>query len=148
MPFQRQRLIGLRKAKGIRTQEELQAICGINRTILNRFEKGTKTPSAEALGTLATSLDADMGYFHGLGDHYNDDDEGFGRAAIQMSFAVFNRDLKFSLERKEQCRRVLVHGAAPRTAAAWRALAEMIDLAIRPSGPSSSTFEVHEGGKR
>src|SRR5437870_3380078 len=98
MPFQRQRLIGLRKAKGIRTQEELQSICGIDRTMLNRFEKGTKTPSAEALEVLANSLDAEMDYFHGLGDHYDDDDEGFGRAAIQMSFAVFNRDLNFSLE--------------------------------------------------
>jgi len=115
--------------------------------MLNRFEKGTKTPGAEALEVLANSLDAEMGYFYGLGDHYNNDDEGFGRAAIQMSFAVFNRDLKFSLEQKAQCRRVLLHGAAPRTATAWRALAEMIDLAIRPSGPWSSNFEVHEGGK-
>jgi transcriptional regulator with XRE-family HTH domain len=147
MPFLPQRLIGLRKAKGIRTQEELEAICGISRPVLHRNEKGTKVPTSEALETLATNLDAEMGYFHGLGDYYDDTEDGFARAAAQMSFAVFNRDLAFSSEQKVQCQRVLTHNAAPRTAAAWRDLAEMIRLAIGPTG-SSTSFDVVEGGKQ
>lgn len=140
MAFQRQRLIGLRKAKGIRTQDELQAICGINRTILSKYEKGTKVPTADALETIATSLDAEMGYFHGQGDYYNDAPEGFGRAAVEMSFRAFARDLRFSQDKKERCRRVLSHSAAPRTAAAWRGLAEMIDLVIGSPTPAIGKF--------
>ena len=140
MPFQPGRLIGLRKAKGIRTQDELQAICGIDRTLLNKYEKGTKLPTSEALEAIATSLDAEMGYFHGLGNYYDDTDDGFDRAAIEMSFVAFGRDLKFSAQQKIRCGRTLQHRAAPRTLAGWRALAEMIDLAMGPPAPAIGKF--------
>jgi transcriptional regulator with XRE-family HTH domain len=135
--FRPHRLIGLRKAKGIRTQDELQAICGIDRTVLNKYEKGTKLPTAEALETIATSLDAEMGYFHGLGNYYEDNDEGFARAAVEMSFLAFGRDLKFSAHQKVRCGRTLSHRSAPRTLDGWRALAEMIDLAVSAPTPAS-----------
>lgn len=92
MPFQRERLIGLRKAKGIRTQDELEAVTGLARVMLNRYEKGTKTPDADTIEGLADKLDATMGYFHGHGDDYGDDYE---RAAIQMSFDILSRDKDF-----------------------------------------------------
>ena len=140
MAFRPERLIGLRKAKGIRTQDELQAICGINRTLLNKYEKGTKLPTADALEVIANSLDAEMGYFHGLGNYYDDNDGGFAKAAIEMSFIVFGRDLKFSADQKIRCGRTLPHRAAPRTLDGWRALAEMIDLAIDPRTPAQQKF--------
>ena len=140
MAFLAQRLVGLRKAKGIRTQEELESTCGISRSMLNKYEKDTKVPTADALEMIATSLDADMGYFHGQGDHYADTPEGFDRAAVEMSFRVFSRDLRFSEDQKERCRRVLSHSAAPRTAAAWCGLAEMIDLVVGPSTPVIGKF--------
>lgn len=133
MKFRPERLTGLRRAKGIRTQEELQEICGIHRTVLNKYEKGTKVPTAEALASLAESLDADMGYFHGLGKFYEDTDRGFERAAIDMAFVAFGRDLNFSAEQKVRCGKVQTHRAAPRTRAAWRDLAELIELALGPT---------------
>jgi transcriptional regulator with XRE-family HTH domain len=146
VPFQRERLIGLRKAKGIRTQEELEAVTGIARVMLNRYEKGTKTPDADTIETLANKLDATMGYFHGHGDDYGDDYE---LAAIQMSFDILSRDKDYSVERKERCRRVLAHPNAPRTVATWRALSEMFDWALGspPSSSGSSGFEVLQGGR-
>lgn len=141
MPFQPERLIGLRKAKGIRTQEELEAICGIVRSTINRYEKGTKTPSPDALETLAKALDTTMDYLHGLGNHY----EAYDLAAVQMSFDVFHRDPRFSPEQKERCRKALGHEAAPRTAAGWRALSEMIDLAT--SHPPQPGFGLVRGGR-
>jgi transcriptional regulator with XRE-family HTH domain len=135
MKFSPERLIGLRKAKGIRTQEELQSICKIDRTILSRYEKGASAPAGDTLAALALSLDAEMGYFHGLGNFYEDNEVGFQRAAIEMSFLAFGRDLKFSANQKVRCGRTLLHPAAPRTLAGWRALAEMVDLAIGPEVP-------------
>jgi transcriptional regulator with XRE-family HTH domain len=148
MSFQRQRLVGLRKAKGIRTQEDLETISGIDRSMLNKYEKGTATPTADVLETLARKLDAEMGYFHGLGDYYEDSALGFIAAAIEMSYAAFKRDLTATAEQKEWCRRVLRHNAAPRTSAGWKALVEMIGLATEPAGPSASNFGLLEGGKQ
>ena len=136
MPFRPARLSGLRKAKGVRTQDELQAISGLNRTLLNKYEKGTTSPSADALEALAACLDAEMGYFHGLGSFYEDNERGFERAAVEMSFLAFGRDLRYSADQKIRCGRTLGHPAAPRTASGWRALAELIDLALNPSTPS------------
>lgn len=103
--------------------------------MLSRYEKGTNAPPAETLALLAVSLDAEMGYFHGLGAFYEDNEAGFQRAALEMSFHAFGRDLKFSADQKVRCGRTLPHSAAPRTLAGWRALAEMIDLAIGPDVP-------------
>jgi hypothetical protein len=52
-------------------------------------------------------------------------------------FDAFNRDIRYSAERNGQCRRVIAHHKAPRTADAWRTLSEMIDLALGPSTSSS-----------
>lgn len=141
MPFKPERLVGLRRAKGIRTQDELQAISGLNRTQLNKYEKGTTVPSGEALESLSKCLDAEMGYFHGLGNFYEDNDAGFERAAIEMSFLAFGRDLKYSADQKIRCGRTLLHPAAPRTLAAWRDLAELVDLAIGTQPSQKSTSE-------
>lgn len=140
MPFRPERLIGLRKAKGIRTQDELQVISGVSRTLLNKYEKGTNAPSADALETLARSLDAEMGYFHGSGNYYEDNETGFAKAAIEMSFLAFRRDLRFSADQKVRCGRTLTHNSAPRTAEGWRALAEMIDLAVTERSPATERF--------
>lgn len=140
MPFIAERLIGLRRAKGIRTQDELQALCGVDRTVLNKYEKGTKVPTAEAVAAIATSLDAEMGYFYGLGSYYDDTETGYAKAAIEMSFLAFGRDLRFSAEQKVRCGRTLAHKAAPRTLGEWCALAEMIDLAMDQRTPATGTF--------
>ncbi len=128
MPFQRERLIGLCKAKGIRTPEELEAICGIAGSTLAEFENGSKTPDPDTLETLAIALDATMDYFHGIGEHFDDNRKGYAQAAIHLSFNCFNRNPTISSAQKERCQRVLRHPGAPRTFKAWKALAEMIDL--------------------
>lgn len=142
MPFKPGRLVKLREAKGIRTHEELAGVTGLNRSLLWKYENGTATPTADALETLANRLDATMGYFHGRGKKYKSPQ----RAAIEMSFDVFG-DQTRSAEQRDWCGRVVPHDGAPRTAAAWRVFAEMIELAIGPSSPPSSNFGLLKGGK-
>jgi hypothetical protein len=114
----------------------LQAFSGLNRTQLKKYENGTTVPSGEALETLAKCLDVEMGYFHGLGNFYEDNDAGFQRAAVEMSFLAFGRDLRYSADQKIRCGRTLSHPAAPRTLREWQILAELVDLAV---GPLAST---------
>jgi hypothetical protein len=83
------------------------------------------------LKQLALALDATSDYFIGLGDDF----ESYEAAAVQMSFVVFLRDISITPDQRERCRRVLGHTHAPRSVLAWRALAEMVDLAIGPMPP-------------
>ncbi len=142
MPFKPNRLIKLREAKGIRTHDELAEVTGLSRAMLWKYENGTSTPPPDALEVLADRLDATMDYFHGRGKKYTTVE----RAAIEMSFDVFDRETE-SDEQRARCRRVVPDARAPRTAADWRTLAELIDLAV-PTPTQPSGFGVLEGGKR
>jgi transcriptional regulator with XRE-family HTH domain len=109
--------------------------------MLWKYENGTNTPTPDALETLADRLDATMDFFHGRGKKYRNAEW----AAIEMAFEVFDRQTE-SDQRRERCKRIVGDSRAPRSAAGWRTLAELIDLAVPPQVPPSQ-FGVLEGGK-
>jgi transcriptional regulator with XRE-family HTH domain len=121
--------------------DELASVIGLNRTMLWKYENGKLTPTAEALETLADRLDATMDYFHERGPKYVSPE----RAAIEMSFDVFQRRTDSDIHR-ERCRRIVPDDRAPRTADAWKTLAELMDKALPVTPPQG--LGVVRGGKQ
>jgi transcriptional regulator with XRE-family HTH domain len=148
MAFVRERMTGLRIAKRL-GQHELE---GVAHSAVRQYETGHKTPGIDALEKIADALDTTVDYLLGRGDDYRGGEEGdnYALASAKMSFACFLRALEATpptigeRARREQqaqrCRRVweddqlLKREGAPRTAEAWKSLAEMIDRAV-PTPP-------------
>jgi len=131
VPFRPDRLKSLRDAKGL-SQEQLGKIAGLCHSVIAKSEKGTNQPRSEALDKLAQALDCTIDYLHGRGPEY----DNVNMAASQMAFDAAQPFL--TDEQRKRCRRVLQHPEAPRTAQAWRSLAEMTELALgstRQSAP-------------
>jgi transcriptional regulator with XRE-family HTH domain len=136
MGFKPDRLRGLREIKGL-SQEKLAEIASLSQSVIPKVEKGRSVPSGDVLEKLACALDCTMDYLYGRGDEYGD----CTTAAAYMGFEVFARDPDVTEEQRDRCRRALKHPDAPKTANAWRSLAQMIDLATEPAslGPGSLT---------
>jgi transcriptional regulator with XRE-family HTH domain len=134
VPLRPERLKALREAKGL-SQEELAAIAEVSHSTIAKIEQGTaSTTGSDILERLSASLDSTTDYFFGRG--FEDIDPAL--AAAYMSFDVFARDPKVTVEQRERCRRVLSHKDAPKTAQEWRSFAEMLDLAVGPTPTTSS----------
>jgi hypothetical protein len=86
-------------------------------------------PGSETLAKIARVLDAPMEYFFELGR-----DPDPGRSAALMSYQVFRASPDFTLQERERCAAALSHREAPRTAAAWTAFCEMVNLLLGPPG--------------
>jgi transcriptional regulator with XRE-family HTH domain len=129
--FRPDRVRGLLKAKH-RQQDEL---AGVGRGELGKW-LGGRDPGLDGLKRLAVALDATSDYLIGLGDDFGGSHD---LAAAKLSFAYFERDLTVPPEQKQRCRRVfesdrvLSREGAPRTAEAWKAVAEMIGLGMGPT---------------
>ncbi len=95
---------------------------------MSGWKNGVSEPTLSQLDEIATLFDCTTDFL--LGRTWNGVKD-IRVAASAMSYDVF--ELTASPERRERCRRVLGHPAAPVTAAAWRDLAEQIDLAVGPS---------------
>lgn len=130
MPFQPNRLKSLREAKDM-SQEQLGRIAGLSHSVIAKSENGKNLPRSDALDKLAGALDCTIDYLHGRGPDY----DNARVAASQMAFDIAQRIL--TDEQRERCRRVLHHPDAPRTADAWRSLAEMTDLAVGTAVPAT-----------
>ena len=130
------RVRGLLNVKG-RLQTEL---AGVEGKKLAKWLGGFHKMQPEDLKRLAVALDSTSDYLIGLGEDYRGADgrDNYALAAAKMSFAYFSKDLSISQDLKRRCRRifenddVLLQEGAPRTAAGWRMLARMIDLATPP----------------
>ena len=131
MELRAERVRGLLSAKH-RQQGEL---VGVSRGELGKW-LGGRDPGLDGLKRLAVALDATSDYLIGLGDDFGG---SYDLAAAKLSFAYFERDLTITLEQKQRCRRVfdnervLARHGAPRTAEAWKVVAEMIDVGIGPT---------------
>jgi transcriptional regulator with XRE-family HTH domain len=124
VPFRPDLLKALRETKSL-SQEALAKMAEISHSAIAKCESGKSTPNSETLDRLAVALDATIDYFYGRGPEKLDP----ATAAASMSLDVFLRDKNFTNVQGERCRRVLSHPRAPKTSAAWRALAEMMELA-------------------
>ncbi len=134
MPLRPERFKALREAKNL-SQEVLARQATVGQSTITKLEGGAATNlGADTLERIALALDATTDYFYGRG--FEDVDASV--AAAHMSFDVFARDPKFTDEQRERCRRVLPHRDVPKTAQAWRSLAEMLDLAVGPTSTTSS----------
>lgn len=121
------------EAKGRLRQDELR---GLTRADLAQW-LGGRDPGTKGLKRLAIALDADSDYLIGNGDNHRTEDDpehdNYALAAARMSFGYFLRKLKPTPEQEIRCRRVLdderllILEGAPRTALAWKCLAEMMD---------------------
>ncbi len=67
MQFRYDRVLQLRKAQGM-SQGDLAVKCGIAQTQVSKYERGTVTPSANALAAIADALDTSADYLLGLTD--------------------------------------------------------------------------------
>lgn len=139
MPFRPDRLKALREAKE-QSQEQLGKLAGLSHSVIAKSENGRTLPGSTVLDKLASALDCTIDYLHGRG--YNNEHPAV--AAAQMAFDVFATK-GINHELLEKCRRALGHPDAPKTAAAWRSFAEMIELTI---GPTSSTNSLELVGER
>lgn len=134
VPLRPARFKALREVKGL-SQEGLASIAKIGHSTIAKIERGAAaTIGSDILERLSLALDSTTDYFLGRG--FEDVDASV--AAASMSFDVFTRDPKFTHEQRERCRRVLPHRDAPKTAQAWRSLAELLDLTVEPPPPTSS----------
>jgi transcriptional regulator with XRE-family HTH domain len=125
MPFVRSRLRHLREAKGLQ-RSELAASASVSLSQVTKHENGSAKSDA-MIERFADALDCTMDFLYGRGQNYPTPLE----AAIRMSFDVFSRTNP--AQAVGLCRRVLGHRDAPRTARAWRSLAEHIELALEES---------------
>jgi transcriptional regulator with XRE-family HTH domain len=132
-----ERLKGLREAKHF-SQEKLAELSGLSQSLITKAENGRCVPTGDALEKLASALDCTIDYVFGRWDEYDSPEA----AASRMSFAVFEQSRSVSKEQLERCRRVLEYEAAPKTAAGWRAFAEMIEMSIGSPSPSSANLTV------
>ena len=134
MPLQPERFKALREAKRL-SQEELADLSTVGQSTITKLERGA-APSlgADILERIALALDATTDYFYGRGF----EDTNAAVAASYMSFDVFAKDPKVNDRLREQCRRVLSHRDAPKTARGWHSFAEMLDLAAEPTPPTAS----------
>lgn len=139
MPFRPDRLKALREAKDL-SQEQLGELAGLHHSVITKSEKGKNLPRSEALDKLATALDCTMDYLHGRGRQY----ESPAVAAAHMAFDVFVAQDRVTEEQSEQCRRVLAHPDAPKTASKWRSLAEMLGLALKSAAAMTSPTLLDE----
>lgn len=134
VPLKPERLRGLREVKHLRQDQ----IPGVTRELVAQWENGHKSPGIDALERLAAGLDATIDYLVGAGDAYRGD---YRLAAAKMAFGWFRLDPRVPAQQKDRCMRVaedddvLVGEGAPRTAEAWRSLAQMIDIAAPPRPP-------------
>jgi transcriptional regulator with XRE-family HTH domain len=134
MPLRPERFEGLRNAKGL-SQGDLAHLAGIGQSTITKLECGNaRNIGADILERIALALDATTDFFFGRG--FEEVDTSV--AAVHMSYDVFARDPKVTVEQRERCRRVLSHKDAPKTAGGWRSLAEMLDLAVGPTSTTSS----------
>ena len=139
MPFRPDRLKALREAKEL-SQEQLGELAGLHHSVITKSEKGKNLPRSEALDKLATALDCTMDYLHGRGSQY----ESPAVAAAHMAFDVFVEQHGLTDEQREQCRRVLVHPDAPKTASKWHSLAEILGLALESAAAVTSPTFLEE----
>lgn len=131
MPLRPERFKTLRETKGL-SQGALADLCKVGQATITKLESGdAPNVGANILERIALALDATTDYFYGRSFENAD----VAVAASNMSFDVFAKDPKLTNQQREQCRRVLLHRDAPKTAQAWRSFAEMLDLAV---GPTSS----------
>jgi len=133
VPFRPDRLKALREAKGL-SQEQLAAHAGLSHSLIAKSENGRNMPRSDALDKLAEALDCTIDYLHARGREY----ESAAKAAAHMAFDVFVSQRVLTDAQRERCHRALAHPDAPRTAGAWQSVAEMIDLAIGPTSPTSA----------
>lgn len=139
MPFTGTRVKALRDLRGM-TQKELAAEFGVRQSQVSEWEGGTE-PTYAQLEKLSDLFDCTMDFLFRRRRYKNVDlgSRELREAASEMAFEVFADDIAVSVERREQCRRVLGHETAPVTSTAWRHLAEQIDLALGPS-PTGARF--------
>ncbi|MGV2974985.1 helix-turn-helix domain-containing protein [Roseibium alexandrii] len=96
-----QRLIGLRKAKGL-SLDELAEKSGISRATLSRIERGDTSPTAAALGRLATAFGVSVSDLFGFGAAahdaklaqneqavWRDPETGFQRRSVSPAISGF-----------------------------------------------------------
>lgn len=141
MPFQYDRLRGLRDSKGL-SQPQLAGQAGLSQSVIAKTEAGSNTPGADVLEKLAEALECTTDYLLGRGP-------GFGNpamAAAHMSLDVFIARQHLTDEQREACRRILQHPDAPRTSQAWRSLSEMLEMATasHPYKTPVSVTEEHD----
>ena len=134
MPLRRERFKALREAKGF-SQGDVARQASVGQSTITKLEAGAApNVGADILERIALALDATTDYFYGRGL----EDIDASVAAAHMSFDVFARDPNFTDEQRNRCRSALPHPDAPKTAHAWRSLAEMIDLALGPTTTTAS----------
>ncbi len=138
MAFRPDRLRGLRETKGF-SQEKLAEIAGLSQSVITKAEQGKSVPGGDVLDKLASGLDCTMDFLFGRGD---DECGDLLAATAKMAFDVFARQADITDQQRERCRPSLSRPDAPKTARAWRSLAEMIDLAISRVPPSPANLSV------
>jgi transcriptional regulator with XRE-family HTH domain len=134
VPLRPDRFRALRDAKGL-SQKGLADLSKVGQSTITKLERGgAPNLGADVLERIALALDATTDYFYGRGFEETNAEV----AAAHMSFDIFAKDPNLSNEYRERCRRVLSHRDAPKTARGWRSFAEMLDLAVEPTPPTSS----------
>jgi transcriptional regulator with XRE-family HTH domain len=131
------RLKELREIKHF-SQGKLAEVSGVSQSVITKAEQAHSVPNGEVLEKLATALDCTIDYLFGRWDEYASP----SAAAAQMSFAVFAKKRTVPNEQLERCRRVLEHASAPKTAADWQALTEMLEMSIGPAPAPSTKLAV------
>lgn len=137
LPFMPTRLKELREVKEL-SQEKLAEISGVSQSVITKAEQGRSVPNGEMLERLASALDCTIDYLFSRSDEFS----SVRGAAVSMSFAIFARARTVSPEQVDRCRRVLDHESAPKTSAAWKALAEMMEMSLGPSLPPTTNLTV------
>lgn len=126
------RLKALRELKGLRTQQALADIVCVPQSHICDLEKG-KLRNAGVFVRVADELDCTTDFLLRRGPFKHADQPSELRdAASRMAFDVFSSNLDISQQRRELCRRVIGHRAAPLTADAWVDLSEQIEMAVGP----------------
>jgi len=128
MPFRPDYLRDLREAKNW-SQQELSKRSRVGQSVIAKSERGQNSPGSDVLDRLAEALDCTIDYLLGRGPNYANP----GTAAANMAFDAFVLRIPITKQQEDRCRRALQHIDAPKTAAAWRSFAEMVELAVGPA---------------
>lgn len=129
------RIKALRELKGLWTQKDLGDRVGVSQSHIWDLENGKLRNQAVFL-RIADELECTTDFLFRRGPFKNAArPSALREAASRMAFDVFSAGVNVAKEDRERCSRVLGHPSAPITADGWKALAEMIALAMRGPTP-------------
>jgi transcriptional regulator with XRE-family HTH domain len=146
LSFDRHRLIGVRKVKGLKPADVARA-SGVSESAISRYESGARRPGIDELIGIVAALELSVDYVLGIDDRF--EGESFMAIAAHLSLERFARRLGLRDPQLAELESIASeHQAPPLTVAAWEALVESMTIARQSNSFSAGATTDRMSGHR